>query len=86
VSHQHDEGKTKSFKLAVHTRSLNIDSHVHFLSTNRYTNRLSEHIPQMFPTEPQITGKRKAEESNPLLNAAAAKRAKKDVRLSCLCY
>jgi hypothetical protein len=34
----------------------------------------------MFPT----TGKRKAEESNPLLNAAAAKRAKKDVRPSLL--
>jgi len=35
----------------------------------------------MFPTEPPITGKRKADDSNPLLSAAAtAKRVKKDVR------
>ena len=42
----------------------------------------------MFPTHAQIPGKRKAEESNPLLNAAAsAKRAKKDVRASpFLCF
>ena len=41
---------------------------------------------QMFPTEPSRKGKRKAEESNPLLNAVAVKRAKKDVRPLCLCY
>ena len=35
---------------------------------------------QMLPSQPQITGKRKPEDSNPLLNAAAAKRAKKEVR------
>ncbi|KAF8910480.1 Mis12-Mtw1 protein family-domain-containing protein [Gymnopilus junonius] len=36
---------------------------------------------QMLPSQPQLTGKRKPEDSNPLLNAAAAKRAKKEAKL-----
>ncbi|KAF8972269.1 hypothetical protein BDZ97DRAFT_1752852 [Flammula alnicola] len=35
----------------------------------------------MLPSQPQLTGKRKPEDSNPLLNAAAAKRAKKEGKL-----
>ncbi|KAF8150159.1 Mis12-Mtw1 protein family-domain-containing protein [Crassisporium funariophilum] len=35
----------------------------------------------MLPSQPQLTGKRKPDESNPLLHAAAAKRAKKEAKL-----
>ena len=38
------------------------------------------HTNLMIPSEPHLTGKRKADDSNPLL--AAAKRAKKEVCLS----
>ncbi|KAF9475965.1 hypothetical protein BDN70DRAFT_883059 [Pholiota conissans] len=36
---------------------------------------------QMLPTQPPLNGKRKPEDFNPLLNAAAAKRAKKEAKL-----
>jgi hypothetical protein len=38
----------------------------------------------MLPSQPNLTGKRKADDSNPLLNAAAAKRAKKEVFYTCM--
>lgn len=40
------------------------------------------HTHQMLPSQSHLTGKRKADDSNPLLNAAAAKRAKKEVCFS----
>jgi hypothetical protein len=71
-------GKDRSFNAYI-TRTNNLKLHIYDKTTPTSSTLVVITHMHLFPTQPPLTGKRKLDDSNPLLNAAAAKRAKKEV-------